>query len=170
MTRIGAGAVHPQLDWCDVREVIEAAKDLVADALSSHRIEVEIHESAPLIRTDQPLLEQCLSNLLLNAASNCAIGSEITINVQVGGNRLVIAVRDKGKGIVESELPHIFKTFYRGADVRPGGTGLGLAIVDGFVRALGGSVTAANQHPQGAEFVITVPVETLRPEFMEKSA
>jgi two-component system, OmpR family, sensor histidine kinase KdpD len=170
MTRIESGAVRPQLDWCDVGEVIGAAKDLVADALISHRVEVEFDRSLPLVRSDQPLLEQCLSNLLLNAVSNSATGSEININARVADNCLVISVRDEGKGIIESELPHIFKTFYRGADVRPGGTGLGLAIVDGFVRALGGSVTAANKLPQGAEFVISVPVEILRPELMEKIA
>jgi two-component system sensor histidine kinase KdpD len=170
MTRIESGAVHPQLDWCEVGEVIDAAKDLAADVVGSHRVEVDIDRSLPMVRIDQPLLEQCLSNLLLNAASNSAAGSEIQINARVADDRLVISVRDEGKGVTESELPHIFETFYRGAEARPGGTGLGLAIVDGFTRALGGSVTAANKRPHGAEFVITIPVETLRPDVMEKLA
>jgi two-component system, OmpR family, sensor histidine kinase KdpD len=68
------------------------------------------------------------------------------------------------------DLPHIFETFQRGADASPGGTGLGLAIVDGFVRAHGGSVTAVNRLPRGAEFVMTIPVETLRPDLLESFA
>jgi two-component system sensor histidine kinase KdpD len=60
--------------------------------------------------------------------------------------------------------------FYRGSDASPGGTGLGLAIVDGFVRAHGGSVRTANRETGGAEFVITIPVEILRPEIMESLA
>jgi two-component system sensor histidine kinase KdpD len=170
MTRIESGAVHPQLDWCDVGEIIEAAKDLAADVVASHKVDVGLAPSLPMVRVDQPLLEQCLSNLLLNAASNSAAGSEIKISARVADDRLVIAVRDEGKGIAESELPHIFETFYRGAESRPGGTGLGLAIVDGFTRALGGSVTAANRLPHGAEFVLTLPVETLQPDVMEKLA
>lgn len=170
MTRIESGAVHPQLDWCDVGEIIEAAKELAADVVGSHRVEVDLDRSLPMVRIDQPLLEQCLSNLLLNAASNSATGSEIKIYARVADDRLVISVRDEGKGVAESELPHIFETFYRGAEARPGGTGLGLAIVDGFTRALGGSVTAANKRPRGAEFVITIPVETLQPDVMEKLA
>jgi two-component system, OmpR family, sensor histidine kinase KdpD len=170
MTRIESGAVHPQLDWCDVGEIIEAVKDFAADVVGSHRVEVDLDRSLPMVRIDQPLLEQCLSNLLLNAASNSAAGSEIKINARVADDRLVISVRDEGIGVAESELPHIFETFYRGAEARPGGTGLGLAIVDGFTRALGGSVTAANKRPHGAEFVITIPVETLRPDVMEKLA
>jgi two-component system sensor histidine kinase KdpD len=170
MTRIESGAVHPQLDWCDVGEIIEAAKDLAADVVGSHRVEVDLDRSLPMVRIDQPLLEQCLSNLLLNAASNSATGSEIKINARVADDRLIIKVRDEGKGVTEAELPHIFETFYRGAEARPGGTGLGLAIVDGFTRALGGSVTAGNRRPRGAEFVITIPIETLRPDVMEKLA
>ncbi|MGH7931308.1 MAG: sensor histidine kinase, partial [Candidatus Binatia bacterium] len=62
-----------------------------------------------------------------------------------------------------------FEMFYRGGDAAPGGTGLGLAIVNGFVRAHGGSVSAANRESGGAEFMITIPVEILRPELMEGS-
>jgi two-component system, OmpR family, sensor histidine kinase KdpD len=170
MTRIESGAVHPQLDWCDVGEIIEAAKDLAADVVGSHRVEVDLDRSLPMVRIDQPLLEQCLSNLLLNAASNSTTGTEIKINARVANDQLFISVRDEGKGVAESELPHIFETFYRGAEAQPGGTGLGLAIVYGFTRALGGSVTAANKQPHGAEFVITIPIETLRLDVMEKLA
>ncbi len=170
MMRIESGAVRPQLDWCGVGEIIDAAKDLAADAMGSYRITVDIDPCSRVVRSDQPLLEQCLYNLLLNAASNSAVGSEIKIAVRVNDGELIISVRDKGKGIAEAELPHIFQAFYRGAEARPGGTGLGLAIVDGFVRALGGSVSVANKPPHGAEFVITIPVQTLRVDAMEKLA
>ena len=170
MTRIESGAVHPQLDWCDIGDIIEAAKDLAADVVGSHKVVVDLDPFPPVMRTDQPLLEQCVYNLLLNAASNSPLGTEVKITARVADERLVVSVRDEGKGVPESELPHIFETFYRGAAARPGGTGLGLAIVEGFTHALGGSVTAANKSPRGAEFVITIPVETLRPDGMEKLA
>ena len=75
----------------------------------------------------------------------------------------------KAKEFDKEELTRIFETFYRGADAAPGGTGLGLAIVDGFVRAHGGTVRAINRETGGAEFVIIIPVEILRPEMMENS-
>ena len=170
MTRIESGAVHPQLDWCDIGDIIEAAKDLAADVVGSHNVAVDVDPYPPVMRTDQPLLEQCLYNLLVNAASNSPAGSEIKISARVADQRLAVSVQDEGKGVAESELPRIFETFYRGADAPPGGTGLGLAIVEGFTRALGGSVTAANKRPRGAEFVISIPVETLRPDRLERLA
>ena len=77
---------------------------------------------------------------------------------------------DEGRGISEVDLPRIFGAFQRGAAATPGGTGLGLAIVEGFVLAHGGSVTAANRPSGGAEFKITTPVETLKPEVLERLA
>lgn len=170
MSRIESGVVQPKLDWCDVGEIIEAAKDLAADVVGRREIVVDLDGGLPLVRTDQSLLEQCLSNLLLNAVSNSRIGTLLKVAARFVGDRLVITVQDEGKGISESELPHIFEAFYRGTDSRPGGTGLGLAIVDGFIKALGGSVTAANIQPTGVEFAIVLPVETLQPDIMENLA
>jgi two-component system sensor histidine kinase KdpD len=170
MTRIESGVIHPKLDWCDVGDVIEAAKDLTADVMGSRKLEIVLDRGLPMVRTDQALLEQCVSNLLLNAASNSGIEAVVKIAARVVNDQLVVTVRDEGKGIAESELPHIFEAFYRGTEARPGGTGLGLAIVEGFIRALCGSVTVANSRPTGVEFVITLPVETLRPDVLEKLA
>ena len=170
MTRIESGAVHPQLDWCDVGDLVHAAVDLAADGTIGYKVRIEADDRLPMVRVDQALIEQCLCNLLLNAASNSPAGSQIEVKARIAKNNLLLTVQDEGKGIGDAELPHIFDMFFRGAATAPGGTGLGLAIVDGFTRALGGSVTAANKPPHGAEFVITIPVETLRSDIMEKLA
>jgi two-component system sensor histidine kinase KdpD len=81
---------------------------------------------------------------------------------------LVLTVLDQGMGIPPEDLPHIFNPFFRTKQAKAGGTGLGLAIVDGFVRAQGGKVTAANREPYGSQFTITIPVETLPVHMMEK--
>jgi len=170
MMRIESGGVRPQLDWCDVGDTVDAAKDLAGEIVTSHRVTVDLDLGGRLVRSDQHLLEQCLHNLLLNAAANSAPASEINIIARVTDVELIISVRDEGKGVADAELPHIFQAFYRGAAARAGGTGLGLAIVDGFVRALGGSVSVANKPPQGAEFIMSIPAETLRTDALEQLA
>jgi two-component system, OmpR family, sensor histidine kinase KdpD len=124
----------------------------------------------PMVKLDQPLLEQCLCNLMLNSAANSPPGTKITIGAQLSEGQLIISVLDEGKGIRQDDLMRIFDAFYRGGDAAPGGTGLGLAIVDGFIRAHGGTVRAANRKNGGAEFVISIPVEILRPEIMDSLA
>jgi two-component system sensor histidine kinase KdpD len=170
MTRIESGVIHPKLDWCDTGELIQAAIDLAADAIGGNPITIEADKHLPIVKVDQALLEQCLCNLLLNAASNSPSGARIVIRARVTDGRLILSVNDEGKGIADLDLPRIFEVFRRGAEAPPGGTGLGLAIVDGFVRAHGGSVAAVNRLPHGAEFVITIPVETLRPDVLESFA
>jgi len=158
------------LDWCDTGELIQAAINLAADGISGNPITIEADKHLPIVKVDQALLEQCLCNLLLNAASNSRPGARILIRARVTDGRLILSVNDEGKGISDLDLPRIFEVFRRGAEASPGGTGLGLAIVDGFVRAHGGSVTASNRQPRGAEFVIAIPVETLRPDLLESFA
>jgi two-component system, OmpR family, sensor histidine kinase KdpD len=167
MTRIESGIIQPKLDWSEVRELIEAAIELAGESVGDHLILVDVEPTLPMVKLDQALLEQCLCNLLLNSAASSPAGTKIRIRAQLREDRLILSVLDEGKGIRQDDLTRIFDVFYRGADAAPGGTGLGLAIVDGFVRAHGGTVRAVNRQTGGAEFVITIPVEILRPEIME---
>jgi two-component system sensor histidine kinase KdpD len=170
MTRIESGVIHPKLDWCDVAELIQAAIDLAGDGIAEHPVVAETDRNLPIVKLDQALLEQSLCNLLLNAASHSQPGTKIIVRARLTDGGLILSVLDEGSGIPEPDLPHVFETFHRGSGAPPGGTGLGLAIVDGFVRAHGGSVAASNRQPRGAEFVITIPVETLQPDALKSFA
>jgi two-component system, OmpR family, sensor histidine kinase KdpD len=169
MTRIESGVIQPRLDWCDVGELIQAAIELAGEAIGEHHIAIEVDQRLPMVKIDQPLLEQCLCNLLLNSAANSPPGTKIAIRALLREEQLILSVLDEGKGIRQEDLRRIFDVFYRGPEASPGGTGLGLAIVDGFVRAHGGTVRAANRETGGAEIIITIPVEALRSELMEAS-
>jgi two-component system sensor histidine kinase KdpD len=168
MSRIESGVVQPQLDWCEVNELIEAARDLAGENLSDHTIAIKCDPELPMVRVDQALLEQCLCNLLLNSASWSGRSTTITIAASVQTDTLFLCVLDEGEGIAAQDLPRIFDPFHRAANAKPGGTGLGLAIVDGFVRALGGKVEARNRQLRGAQFTITVPAETFSVHSMER--
>ena len=148
---------------------IQAAIELAGESIGEHTVVVDFRANLPMVKVDQPLLEQCLCNLLLNSAANSPPGTQIIVSASVAEETLKLAVLDEGRGIRNEDLPRIFEMFYRGGDAAPGGTGLGLAIVDGFVRAQGGTVRAANRHSGGAEFVITIPAESFRRELREAS-
>jgi len=53
MTRIESGVIHPRLDWCDIGELIQAAKDLVADAISENHVPIEAAENLAIVKVDQ---------------------------------------------------------------------------------------------------------------------
>ncbi|MEL6927892.1 MAG: HAMP domain-containing sensor histidine kinase [Cyanobacteria bacterium J06600_6] len=75
---------------------------------------------------------------------------------------LEVKVKDNGKGIPESSLPHIFDRFYRGDPARssqrqinsPTGAGLGLAIVKAIVENHQGNISVASEIEQGTVFTV----------------
>ncbi|HEY5145319.1 MAG TPA: response regulator, partial [Polyangiaceae bacterium] len=85
---------------------------------------------------------------------------------------VVLSIRDSGQGIPEAFLPHIFEPF-RQADGSygrvHGGLGLGLAITRTLVEMHGGTIEVRSEgEGRGAEFVVRLPVESLRPESTER--
>ena len=99
-------------------------------------------------------LGRAINNLLDNAAKFSPEGG--TVDVTLRGDELT--VRDRGPGVPEAELPHIFDRFYRGAEAREhAGSGLGLAIVRQVAERHGGSVTAATAPGGGLSVTLTLP-------------
>jgi two-component system sensor histidine kinase KdpD len=107
---------------------------------------------------DFVLMQQVLTNLLLNAAVHTPPGTPVQVRASAQDKTLQLVVADKGPGLPSEVLPFIFDKFYRAPATAAGGTGLGLAIVKGFVEAQGGRVQAENQPGGGAAFVIRMPL------------
>jgi two-component system sensor histidine kinase KdpD len=154
VTRLESGHVQPRLEWCDVKDLVQTTVRLLEKELSTHPVKVELAENLPLARLDFTLMQQALSNLLLNAAVHTPPGSEIRLQVQKAGNDLVWSVTDNGPGLPPDLLPRVFEKFIRAPRAPAGGSGLGLAIVKGFVEAQGGGITAENRDGGGAIFTI----------------
>jgi two-component system sensor histidine kinase CpxA len=110
------------------------------------------------------LLRSALENVVRNAVAYTADGTtvEITCGVADDSSQPVteIRVRDRGPGVPDEELEHLFEPFYRvseSRDRKSGGAGLGLAITARSIRLHGGSVEAANHPDGGLEVTIRLP-------------
>ena len=92
-----------------------------------------------------------------NALRHTPDGGLVLARAEVSGDGVELSVSDSGEGIAEDDLPHIFDRFYRGhAETgERAGAGLGLAIAHQFVEAMGGTLSAKNDH--GAVFTIRLP-------------
>jgi signal transduction histidine kinase len=134
---------------------------------------------------DRRLLDSILSNLLSNALKyspehttvtlglNChaaAVKSEAknvptnpkrskTQNETLENPHIVFQISDRGIGISESDLKHIFDPFYRAKNAEKSeGTGLGLSIVKQYVKAHGGTITVKSEIGVGTTFTVTLPL------------
>ena len=117
-----------------------------------------------LVPGNAELLQSAIENVIRNVARYTPSDASIDIHLErqdkAGGSFVLLSVRDYGMGVPESELPNIFRPFYRVAndrDRQSGGAGLGLAIVDRVVRVHGGTIRAQNASPQGLQIDILLP-------------
>jgi two-component system sensor histidine kinase KdpD len=163
LTRLESGHVKPNLDWCDVEDLIYATLKEIERDLTGHSVTPEITKSIPLVRMDFVLMQQVLTNLLLNAVVHTSPETSIQVRASAQKGMLTISVLDDGPGLPGHALPFVFDKFYRAPSARTGGTGLGLAIVKRLVEVQGGHVEAANRPEGGAVFRIRLPISKSPP-------
>jgi two-component system, NtrC family, sensor histidine kinase HydH len=134
----------------DPRALAEAALSAAGD------VPTQLHAEASPDRwsLDRPRLEQALGNLVGNAAEATVGDDPVELEISRDGANLCFVVRDRGPGIVQSELEQVFEPFHTG---KLRGTGLGLAIARRIAEAHGGRLSAANRSDGGAELTLTVP-------------
>ena len=106
---------------------------------------------------DRDAISQAILNLLSNAEKFSKDCKYIGVKVIPKDSEVWIVVEDKGPGIPESNLKHIFNKFYRGEhgaarDVQ--GSGLGLTIVKHIVESHGGKISVESEEGKGSRFTI----------------
>jgi signal transduction histidine kinase len=114
-------------------------RDLRTRAL---RVELEIEEDLPIVRTDAALVSEILTEMIDNAARFTPRGGTITLSARTipdGGVALVVG--DTGAGLSVVEALHATERFFRGerAAALPG-AGLGLGVAAALAERLGGRV------------------------------
>lgn len=109
----------------------------------------------PAIWGDGPALGRVMTNLLDNAIAYSQ-PTQIVIAAELQSDGIQIRVRDRGYGIAEKHLPHIFRPHFRGNSTVPG-NGMGLAIVQDIVDSHGGRIEVASTVSVGTVIRITFP-------------
>ena len=106
------------------------------------------------IRVDIIKFKQALLNLIKNAVEASPPEGEVIIVVDGEGEKLRLAISDKGSGIAEEHLSRVFSPFF---STKKSGTGLGLTFAQRIVELHGGMVKAENQPEGGAIFTVEIP-------------
>ena len=110
---------------------------------------------APLyVSAHKGRLQQMLGNLLDNALKFTPKGGRI--EVRLASDPFSLSVANTGPGIPASDIPHVFKRFWRGDGSRSlPGNGLGLALVKAIVTSYGGSVKCESTPGEWTVFTVT---------------
>jgi two-component system cell cycle sensor histidine kinase/response regulator CckA len=156
----------------DLNDLISGASRHLRKMLGPDRT-LQIHSSAnlPPIQADAALIEQVLSNLVLNARDAMPQGGQLVIHTShanvdeayvrqnpdaATGSFVCLRVTDTGCGIPMENLSRIFEPFFttKHAGI---GTGLGLAMVYGIVKHHRGWIQVSSECDQGTTVLVFFP-------------
>ncbi len=159
LSRIEGGALKPDLQPCDLEDVIRQSVRRARPTAGKH-ITLALSETLPPALGDELYLGQVIGNLLENALRYG--GDNIRVDAAARPDGTVeIGVEDDGRGVPASALPHLFEKFYQAGgsgEAQRRGMGIGLTVVEGLTRAMQGRVEAC----RGAQGGLRVDVLLLQ--------
>lgn len=124
----------------------------------AHRISVEPVGEVPTVEVDPDRMERVLANLLTNALKYSPNDSPVEVRLGTREEGVIVAIADRGAGIPEEDLPHLFDRFYRSKRHRKSeGLGLGLYISKMVVEAHGGRIWVESELGRGSTFYVSLP-------------
>lgn len=127
-----------------VAEIVQRAAERL-ERRTGRLVHVDADTTLVLARPEG--LDRAVSNLIDNAQKFDDTGGPLDVVVRQGR----VEVLDRGPGIPDDDLPHVFERFHRSVGARSlPGSGLGLSIVRDLVQREGGTVFALNRDGGGA--------------------
>lgn len=105
------------------------------------------------------LLQAAIDNIVRNGLRFSPPGGCLEVSCRIEDGQVRLEIADRGPGVPETLLPHIFSPFVRGAAGQTSGEGygLGLAIAQRAVVATGGTIRAGNREGGGLSVVLILP-------------
>ncbi|WP_059136690.1 ATP-binding protein [Chryseobacterium aquaticum] len=143
-----------------------ALSELFDDCCSTHiqnsdlNITIEGDDSL-IVEADNQQIGQVMTNLITNAIKYAPDSDEIIIKIEkLNDQEVKITVKDKGPGIPQEKLIHLFERYYR-TDYQGQkftGLGLGLYISADIIKNHGGRIGVESDFGNGSEFWFTLPL------------
>ncbi|WP_350559779.1 DUF4118 domain-containing protein [Psychrobacter sp. CAL346-MNA-CIBAN-0220] len=157
-----SGGMKLNKQWVSLEEIVGSNIRQLEHFLKTRQVVIDIPHDVEFIYTDELILSRILNNLITNAINYTPDDASICIKVILNQQQYQITVTDTGEGLPVGMEAQIFERFTRGSsESTTTGLGLGLALSRDLVTHLGGTLSANNVQPHGAQFIITLPWQPL---------
>jgi hypothetical protein len=118
------------------------------------------------IYQDEKIVALILTNLLFNSVKYSPEDTEIDILLDIGTNKMVLQIKDRGIGIPKRDQKHIFERYFRAENaLLSQGTGIGLNIIKGHVDNLCGKIYFESKLNRGSTFTVELPIGSVVDEY-----
>lgn len=150
-------------------DLVELLQQVVADIrTTAPSYSFELHSPPSLmVQGDSVRLNQVVRNLLDNAVKYSPSASEpleISVSTQAsqkGKSEVLVTVQDRGMGVQENDLGHLFERQYRTNEASQAGingSGFGLFIARQIIEAHDGQIWATSRNEGGLTLSFTLPL------------
>ncbi|MEN4169440.1 response regulator [Serratia marcescens] len=159
--KVDNGNVEIKISSFNLHKLVNDTVEQSITILNKNNINVRIDEIENIyVKSDPSRIMQIIENIVTNAIKYTENGKVHISAVIRDKSRLVITVRDTGRGIPKDKIDTIFFPFIRvGGDNKVPGFGMGLAIVHGVVKAMNGTVDVESEMGKGSTFTVSLPIE-----------
>ncbi len=141
----------------NINDLIQNIALLNKKFFTSRKINLNISCPSDLIvDINAESFKHVMINLINNAVDAIIDGGDLTIDVSVESDEMLVKVIDTGKGMSQQLLNKIFDPFYT---TKEQGTGLGLYITYNEVQKIHGTIYATSTEEIGTTFNIIIPTE-----------
>ena len=118
----------------------------------------ECEESSCFTCFDSKRIETVFLNLLLNSILYTRDGNHITVRLYKTGSYAQVLFRDRGAGIREEVLPHVFEPYVTDGVPRFSRSGLGLPLCKHIILQHGGTISIHSELHEGTTVSFSLPL------------
>ena len=157
LSRLDANAVTFRTEEVDLEDLLYGVRRDFG--YTGRELNISADPDLPLVLTDPNQLHRAIAILVDNALKYSDDHAPVDLRLSRQDGRVAISVADRGCGIPEREIPHIFDRFYRAqGSSRADGTDLGLALAHEITDHLGGAIEVLSSPSTGSTFTVLLPL------------
>lgn len=150
------------LEEVDVSEMLRELLIEFIPMLESNNMtyEFDLPEEIIYSQIDVIKLSRAISNIINNSINYSGDNTSLYVDMLKSNNKLIITIKDTGKGMSKRLLNTVFEPFVRGDLARSPhveGSGIGLTITKKFIEMHGGTIAINSGVNKGCEVIITLP-------------
>lgn len=163
ISKIEAGKIDLSISEFDIVELLaEITKSIVPEVNAKGlKFEINMPDSAVIIRNDRRRVQQIIANFLSNALKFTAHGSINLEFLNENTEEITVVVKDTGVGIKQGDQDRLFEPFQQiDKDFTKSykGTGLGLYLSKQLSTVIGGEIMFESLYGEGSQFRLMLPV------------
>jgi len=158
VSKVNEGQLHLNKKLFTISEVVEDCCYHIRAAG-----DYTIHTDGDLklqVFADKDRIDQVITNFVNNAVKYAPESKQIAVHILKQGDEAKVSVSDRGPGISNEKLPHLFDRYYRAdsSGKQLSGLGLGLYISAEIIKKHGGQIGVESELGKGSSFWFTLPI------------